>query len=101
MTGTNTIPAFDELYEVSSLMGSMHGHRLTASLPEGGQFVCDPVSVIEIDEDHASALARSIGSTSREMRRLNKQGRVLAVNDNSAIVLYFYDAAFFLTTLKA
>jgi len=103
MSGTNTIAMLEDvhdMYAVGSVIGSMHGHALRAQFPNGAAFECEPVSIIEIEHDQAMAMALAIGTSYRELVRQNKQGRVVAIDDRRAVVLYFYDSAFFLTTLK-
>jgi len=79
-------------------LGSMHGHEPAASTPLGANGF-KPRAIIEIDDQQAATLAQSIGIEARDLRGANKEAAVLASNEDSVVALYFYDSAFFLTTL--
>ena len=78
-------------------LGSVHGHE-SADFTPLRSCGFKPRSIIEIDDDQAMGIARSVGITSRELRRANKQAVAIASNESSVIALYFYDSAFYLTT---
>ena len=92
----NTVLAAN--FDKGDPLGPMHGHEANASTPLGASGF-KPSSIIEIDDDQANAIARSVGVTARELRRANKEAVTIASNEDSVVALYFYDSVFFLTTL--
>lgn len=92
----NTVLAAN--FDKGDPLGPMHGHEANASTPLGASGF-KPSSIIEIDDDQANAIARSVGVTARELRRANKEAVAIASNEDSVVALYFYDSVFFLTTL--
>lgn len=87
----------DTLPARGDAIGSMHGHEpWNHTNPLNG---FKPVAIIEIDDDQAPLIARSIGRSAVEIKSDNKTGYLVAANEDQAIVIYHHDSGFFLTTL--
>ena len=80
-------------------VGGMHCHAPSTHGSTLMAYGYEPKSIIEIDDETAFALANTMPVGFDRLKRENKEGYVVAANDDQVIVLYLYDSSFFLTTL--